>query len=54
MHSKSHFMFAKLIFDMLRNEKKKYKKMRAGVGNSSLVHSPFVACLPVLPQHSIA
>lgn len=26
--------------------------MRAGVGNSSLVHSPFVACLPVLPQHS--
>lgn len=25
MHSKSHFMFAKLIFDMLRNEKKVQK-----------------------------
>lgn len=50
MHSKSHFMFAKLIFDMLRNEKINLKKAANGVGNSSLVHSPFA----VLPQHSIA
>ena len=51
MHSKSHFMFAKLIFDMLRNEKKQKKER----WNGKLEPSSFAfRCLPVLPQHSIA
>ena len=52
MHSKSHFMFAKLIFDMLRNEKKSKKEER---WYGKLEPSSFAfRCLPVLPQHSIA
>lgn len=48
MHSKSHFMFAKLIFDMLRNEKK-VQKNESWCGK--LEPSSFAfRCLPACPS----